>query len=60
MVLGEHGVGVGLALGGVGGGDGVDDGLGFFVADLLVVVHYVAEVVASGVVCFADGHGVVR
>jgi hypothetical protein len=60
LVLGEHGVGVGLALGGVGGGDGVDDGLGLFVADLLVVVDYIAEVVAAGVVRFADGHGVVR
>jgi hypothetical protein len=25
LVLREHGVGVGLAFGGVGGGDGVDD-----------------------------------
>lgn len=33
LVLGQHGVGVCLALGGVGGCDGVDDGLGFFVAD---------------------------
>ncbi len=29
----EHGVGARLALGGVGRGDGVDDRLGFFVAD---------------------------
>lgn len=33
LVLREHGVRVGLALGGVRGGDGVDDGLGLFVAD---------------------------
>lgn len=33
LVLREHGVRVGLALGGVGGGDGVDDGLGLLVAD---------------------------
>lgn len=33
LVVREHGVRVGLALGGVGRGDGVDDGLGFFVAD---------------------------
>lgn len=33
LVLWEHGVGVGLALGGVGRGDGVDDGLCLFVAD---------------------------
>lgn len=33
LVLGKHRVRVGLAFGGVGGGDGVDDGLGFFVAD---------------------------
>lgn len=29
----EHGIGTGLAFGGVGGCDGVDDRLGFFVAD---------------------------
>lgn len=28
--------------------------------DLLVVVHDVAQVVASAVVCFADGHAVMR
>ena len=33
LVVWQHGVGVGLAFGGVGGGDGVDYGLGFFVAD---------------------------
>ncbi len=36
LVLREHGVGVGLALGGVGRGDAVDDGLGLFVADFCV------------------------
>lgn len=33
LVLGQHWVGVSLALGGVGGGDAVNDGLGLFVAD---------------------------
>lgn len=33
LVLRKHGVRVGLALGGVGGGDGVDNGLGLFVAN---------------------------
>jgi hypothetical protein len=33
LVVREHWVGVGLSLGGVGGGDGVDDGLGLLVAD---------------------------
>lgn len=49
-----------LAFGGVGGGDGVDYGLGFFVADLLVVVDYVAEMVAAAVVRLPHAHGVVR
>jgi hypothetical protein len=73
---------VGLAFGGVGRGDGVDYGLGFFVADFcrgetkhglvtegedgvgegwgggctLVVVDYVAQVVAAAVVGFAHAH----
>ena len=34
LVLGQHGIRVGLALGGVGRGDGVDDGLGLLVANL--------------------------
>ena len=34
LILRQHGVVVGEALGGVGGGDGVDDGLGLLVADL--------------------------
>jgi hypothetical protein len=33
LVLGQHRVRVGLTFGGVGVGDGVDDGLGFLVAD---------------------------
>lgn len=48
-----------MAFGCVGAGDGVDDGLGLFVPDLLVVVYYVSEMVAAGVVGFTDGHGVV-
>lgn len=50
---------MGLALGCVGIGDGVDYGLGFFVADLLVVVDDIAEMVATAVVGFAHAHGVV-
>lgn len=60
LVLREHGVVVGLALGGVRRGDGVDDGLGFFVANLLVVVDDVAQVVAAAVVGLAHAHAVVR
>lgn len=60
LVLRQHGVVVGLALGGVGGGDGVDDGLGLLVADLLVVVDDVAQVVATRVVRLAHAHRVVR
>lgn len=60
LVLGQHGVGMGLALGGVGRGDGVDDGLGLLVPNLLVVVHDVAQVVAAAVVRLADRHAVVR
>lgn len=60
LVLGKHWVGVGLALGGVGGGDAVDDGLGLLMADLLVVVDDVAQVVAPAVVGLAHAHGVVR
>lgn len=53
LVLKKHRVCVGLALGGVGRGDGVNDGLGLFVADLLVVVYDVAQVVSAAVVCLA-------
>jgi hypothetical protein len=60
LVLWEHGVGVGLAFGGVGGGDGVNDRLGFFVADLLVIVYDVAQVVAAAVVGFPHAHRIVR
>lgn len=60
LILGQHGVVVGLALGGVGGGDGVDDGLGLLVADLLVVIDDVAQVVAARVVRLAHAHRVVR
>jgi hypothetical protein len=60
LVLREHRVGVGLALGGVRGGDGVDDRLGLFVADLLVVVDNVAQVILSAVVRLTHAHGVVR
>jgi hypothetical protein len=60
LVLRQHRVGMGLALGGVGRGDGVDDGLGLFMTDLLVVVNNVAQVVASAVVRLAHAHGVVR
>lgn len=60
LVLRQHGVGVGLALGGVRRRDAVDDGLGLLVADLLVVVHDVAQVVAPAVVGLAHAHRVVR
>jgi len=50
---------VGLALCGVGRGDAVDDGLGLFVADLLVVVDDVAQVVPAAVVGLAHAHRVV-
>lgn len=51
---------MGLALGGVGGGDGVDNGLSLLVADLLVVVYHVSQVVSAAVVSLAHAHGVVR
>lgn len=51
---------MGLAFGGIGVGDGVDDGLGLFVTDLLVVIDNVAEMVATAVVGLAHAHGVVR
>lgn len=59
LVLGQHWVGVGLALCGVGRGDAVDDGLCLFVADLLVVVDDVAQVVPAAVMGLADAHRVV-
>lgn len=39
--------------------DEVDDALGFFVADILVVVADFLEMVAANVVCFADRRRVV-
>lgn len=60
LVLRQHGVGVGLAFGSVGGGDGVDDGLGLLVADLLVVVDNVSQMVSTAVVRLPHTHGVVR
>lgn len=51
---------MGLALGGVGGGDGVDDGLGFLVTDLLVVIYDISKMVSAAVVSLAHAHGVVR
>lgn len=56
---GGHHVGGLLALCGVGGGNGVDDGLGLFLADLLVVVHHVSQVVSTGVMRLAYAHRVV-
>lgn len=60
LVVQEHGVVVGLSLGGVRRGDGVDDGLGLLVTDLLVVVDDVAQVVTAAVVGLAHAHAVVR
>ena len=56
----QHGVVRGLALGRVRVCDAVDDALCFFMADLLVVVDDVAQVVAAGVVRLAHAHRVVR
>lgn len=50
---------MGLTLGSIRRGDGIDNGLGLLVADLLVVVDDVADVVATGVVGFAHAHRVV-
>jgi len=60
LVLREHWVRVRLALGRVGGCDGVDDALRLFVSDLLIVVDYIAQMVLSAVMRPADRHGVVR
>lgn len=60
LVLRQHGVRVGLALGGVGRGDAVDDGLGLLVPDLLVVIDDVAQVVPAAVMRLAHAHRVVR
>lgn len=49
-----------LAFGGVRGSDGVDDGLSLLVADLLVVVDNVSDMVTTGVVGLAHAHRVVR
>lgn len=51
---------MGLAFSGVRGSDGVDDGLRFLVADLLVVVNDVAEMVSATVVCLAHAHAIMR
>jgi hypothetical protein len=60
LVLGQHGIGMSLALGSVGGCDGVYDRLRLLVADLLVVVDDIAQMVSAAVVRLADAHGVVR
>lgn len=57
---GQHGIVRRLALRRVGVCDAVDDALCFFVANLLVVVDDVAQVVAAGVVRLAHAHRVVR
>jgi hypothetical protein len=59
LVLGQHRVGVGLAFGGVTGCDAVNDALSLLVADLLVVVDNVAQVVATTIMGFAHAHRVV-
>lgn len=51
---------MGLALGGVRGGDGVDDRLRLLMTNLLVVIDDVAQVVSATVVCLAHAHTVVR
>ena len=60
LVLWQHRVGVSLALGGVRGGNAVDNGLGLLVTDLLVVVDDVPQVVATAVVSLPHAHRVVR
>jgi len=54
-LLAEHGVCACLAFGGVGGGDGVDDGLGFLMADFLCTHNMSAFIFA--VVVTAAGFG---
>lgn len=49
-----------LTLSGVGRGDGVDDALGLLVANLLVVLDDVAQMVTTVVVSLAHAHRVVR
>lgn len=56
-LLAEHGVCACLAFGGVGGGDGVDDGLGFFVADFCCVPGLSAHVPASWLLASKMGMG---
>ncbi len=60
LVLRKHGVRVGLAFGGVGRRDAVNNRLGLLVSDLLVVVDDVAQVVSAAVVRLAHAHRVVR
>lgn len=48
-----------LSLGSIAVGDAVDDGLCLLMSNRLVVLDDVAQVVAAGVVRFADAHGVV-
>lgn len=49
-----------LAFGGVGRCDGVDDGLGLLVSNLLVIIDDVSQVISTAVVGLAHAHGVVR
>lgn len=51
---------MGLALGSVRRSNRVNDGLGLFVTNLLVIVYNVAQVVSAAVVGLAHRHGVVR
>lgn len=56
LLLVKHGILRCLAFCDVGGGDGVDDILCLFVADLLVVFDDVTDVVTTAVVGFTDRH----
>lgn len=50
---------MGLTLGSIRRGDGIDNGLCLLVTDLLVVVDNIADVVATCVVSLAHAHRVV-
>jgi hypothetical protein len=58
LVLGKHGVGVGLAFGCVRRSNAIDDGLGFLVSNLLIIVDDVTQVIATAVMRLAHTHRV--
>lgn len=60
LILRKHRICVCLAFSSIRRGDGVDDGLSLLVADLLVIVNYVSQMVSTTVVSLAHTHGIVR